>query len=55
MEGEARERTELRSVVSALLVVEETAEGAGGFSTFGNTKFRHVCSLEWVRLKQGLI
>lgn len=42
-------------MVSALMVVEGTAGGAGDFSTFGNAKFRHVCSLEWVRLKQGLI
>lgn len=30
-------------MVSAVMVVEETDEGAGDFSTFGNAKFRHVC------------
>lgn len=42
-------------MVSALMVVEEAAEGAGAFSTFGNATFRDVCALEGVRLKQGLI
>lgn len=42
-------------MVSAPLTVEEAAEGAGGFSTFGNTKLRDVCSLEQTMLKQGLI
>lgn len=42
-------------MVSALMVVEEAAEGAGDLSTFGNAEFRDVCSLEWVRLEQGMI